>query len=370
MIAKRGSVPRVSSWGRIQDSSGRRYFPKPDSCGRSYYVLRKRGVHLVHIPVYRLVNVLFNDPDLNSFKVGDVTDHILSHEIWNNHKRNVRWASKSFNSRRRLPANTFSRSMSQKVKCTSRRTGEVCVFDSQEDAAVGIGLDHGFVTRCVAGKKKSATWIIEPVCSEELLLPNEDWWPLTPGTTHPCASSHGRWQPRPYIESRYTPVPEKTGYVRVSTPKRGMHDIVLSHYEPRPSLAHTADHINRIKSDNRRENLRWVDKSGQRRNQDRSAVGAHWWNYRAKAVGSNIWLQFPTSAELAKHLGFTVEQLASGASTSGRHTGHRKAPSGVRYKIERITPDDYEIEGEEWIDIVEADWCSGGKYAVVEDVCE
>lgn len=360
----------MSSWGRIQNSSGHRFFPKPDSRGRSYFGVsqKKRSGHHVVVPVYRLVNVLFNDPDLISFKVGDVTDHILSHETWNNHKRNLRWASKSFNMRRRLPSMTKAQSFSQKVKCTCRRTGEERVFDSQEDAAAGIGLDHGFVTRCVNGKKRSAAWIIEPVCSEELLLSNEEWWPLTPGTTYPCASSYGRWQPRPYIESRYTPVPEKSGYVRVSTPKRGMHDIVLSHYEPRPSPLHTAEHINRNRSDNRRENLCWLDGSGQRKNQDRSEIGAHWWNYRARADDSDVWVQFSTSAELADHLGLTVQQLSNGASTSGRSTGHRKAPTGIRYKIERVVPDDYEIPGEEWVDIVEADWLPGGKYAVVGDV--
>lgn len=355
----------MSSWGRIQDSSGRRYFPKPDRSGRSYHILRKRDSHHIHTPVYRLVNVLFNDPDLIYFKVGDVTDHILSHETWNNHKRNVRWASKSFNIRRRLPSLTLAQSLSQKVKCTCRQTGEERMFDSQEYAAAAIGLDHGFVTRCINGKKRSAAWIIEPVCSEELLLPNEEWWPLTSGTTYPCASSYGRWQPRPYIESRYTPVPERNGYVRVSTPKRGMHDIVLSHYEPRPSPLHTAEHINGNRSDNRRENLCWLDKSEQCNSRDISAAGAHWWNYRAKADGSDVWVQFPTSAELADHLGLTVQQLSLGASTSGRHTGHRTAPSGTRYKIERVLPDDYEIPGEEWVDIVEADWLPGGKYAVV-----
>ena len=370
------SRPKVSDWGRIQDSSRRRYFPKPDSAQRSYFTIKRAGSKIARIPIYRLVNVLFNDPELQRFTPGDITDHILSHEPWNNHRRNLRWASKSFNSRRRLPSATASATRGQRVRLTNRVTGEVREFESNLIAATAVGLDHGFVNRCVNGKMRSSEWAMEALCKEELLLPDEEWWPIFPDTTHPCVSSYGRWQPLASPTSRCTPLPRPSGYVWVwvQHPEKSrdvrkhfaMHDLVFEHYEPRPSPLHTVNHKNHNRSDNRRENLEWADKSEQIMDREMSGrVDTVRLNYRARLDGTTEWLQFEDVDALSVHIGISTANISSAANHSGkgRNTGHARNSTGQRYKLERVPDPDYEIPGEEWADIVDMDWLEGGKYA-------
>tara|TARA_R110001632_G_scaffold2424_5_gene10867 strand:- start:1003 stop:1491 length:489 start_codon:yes stop_codon:yes gene_type:complete len=64
----------------------------------------------------------------------------------------------------------------------------------------------------------------------------------------------------------------KQGYLHVGLSKNGkkkscsIHRIVGIHYIPNPDNNPEVDHINKIKSDNRVENLRWVTKSENQQN--------------------------------------------------------------------------------------------------------
>ena len=144
-----------------------------------------------------------------------------------------------------------------------------------------------------------------------------------------------------------------------------MHDIVLEHYEPRPSPQHTANHKNHNRSDNRRENLEWADYSEQAIDQERSGkVDTVRFNYRALLDGTTDWLEFDDVNALAAHIGLSTGRIShtAGQSGKGRSTGHARNSTGQRYKIERVPNPDYEIPGEEWADIVDTDWLEGGKY--------
>ena len=63
---------------------------------------------------------------------------------------------------------------------------------------------------------------------------------------------------KPYVSNR--------GYKRVCLSKDGkkkkylIHRLIMLHFVPNPSNLECVDHINRIKHDNRIENLRWVSK--------------------------------------------------------------------------------------------------------------
>lgn len=101
-------------------------------------------------------------------------------------------------------------------------------------------------------------------------------WKIIPGFSKYEISDEGKLRNKKtkYI---FKSKPTLEGYIRClivddegKRNMKGIHYLVcLTFYGEKPSLKHTVDHINRIRNDNRLENLRWATKSEQIQNQNK-----------------------------------------------------------------------------------------------------
>ena len=109
----------------------------------------------------------------------------------------------------------------------------------------------------------------------------------------------------------FQPEPHANGYrfIMCKGKKFSVHSIVAELFlQPKPSDSHTIDHINRDRSDNRIENLRWANKSEQRENQSRSSPKQQCLPVLVRHV---IWddntpsLRFESCLQVSKYLDLT-----------------------------------------------------------------
>ena len=122
---------------------------------------------------------------------------------------------------------------------------------------------------------------------------------------------------------------ERDGYLRIGLTKNNKqikyqhHRLIAQHFIPNPNNYEYVDHINEIKDDNRIENLRWINMSGNMRNRTitvnkyglpRGVFKTKYNNYRAitKIDGKETHLgTFETIEEASKCYEDKFEELMS-----------------------------------------------------------
>lgn len=292
---KRGT-PQVSSYGRVRfGASGLAAWPFTKDDGYCVF-----GTAFGEIKVHTLVNTLFNGP--KPFK-GLTTDHHDRNRS-NNYFTNLSWKS---NSEQRL---------NQTITSLPRRT--------------------------------------TPTANAE----GETWKRV--GMTNAYVSSEGRFKDA-HTKRVWAPKPTKGGYcfVTIAGKKVGIHRLVCEAFNgTRPSEKHTADHKNRIRTDNRAVNLKWSDKFEQVQNRQVTARRSKSMPIYAQRVGTTEWQHFVSAREASRVLkGFTQSAISECVR------GKRKVAGTVeKYRFKRASEDQDVLYGEVWRDVVMSEWTEGGAY--------
>lgn len=342
----RGQLLYVSNHGRVQNYSGLRYFPAPNALGYCVVIKKTTSRTSVHVCVHRAVHVLFNDPELKSWFIGATVDHIDRIRC-NNNASNLRWATRVLQrvNQDHKPRNHACRRIRIFNGSESRD------FNSCSEAANYIGCHASLFSR----QSTVHGWSFKHL--EDSNLDGEEWRPCADGCSSKV-SSLGRVET---IGRKRMPTPDVDGYCWVgSTPFA--HAVLIAFGYPRPSSAHTADHIDRDRSNNALSNLRWADAKQQASNRSpaKTRVGVH--ARESRPATSSIWTRYNNPSELYAATGVSRAGMNNCTNPASRQ---KTAPGndGIRYEIRRVVdPSQRDIDGEEWKILHIADWMEDGKY--------
>jgi plasmid maintenance system antidote protein VapI len=150
----------------------------------------------------------------------------------------------------------------------------------------------------------------------------------TKATTKPQVSNFGRY--RNYLGVISTPKPQSSGYVQIMINRKHhqMHRVMAVTFDlPRRDDQDTVDHIDGNPSNNRLDNLRWANRSEQVRhsyatNKTRASNALK----RSKpvlgrALGTQEWTQYPSTAEAARALGLQHANISACCGGKQKRTG-------------------------------------------------
>lgn len=151
-----------------------------------------------------------------------------------------------------------------------------------------------------------------------------------------------------YSGIAFYPKVGQDGYPRIGIKLNGttktmqVHRLVACAFlgEP-PFETATVDHINRIRHDNRVENLRWATKSEQVKNSDHSMARER--NGHGRTIEANAgdgWVEFPTIAKAT-----AAFRIKSSSTIERCLQGKQYSTGGVRLRYKQT---DLGIDGEQW----------------------
>ena len=275
MVSSKGWV-RVRSRGKVK-YEGIRPLDKPTrGCKTAtgcYAVYIEHSMLLVH----RLVAFAFKGKCPGK---GFTVDHI-DRDSTNNDESNLRWATKK---QQRANQEKMARPRTAQVVVLTDKDGIDTEYLSQHDAALAIGCFQGSVSQAIRTGCRCRGYTASVRMTEQqddIVVDGtiEEWKVShicprlrvsTMGRIQRMLNRGGSWGPK------ITPQPTKNkgGYcfVAVDEQRLVVHRIILETFggiNNNPAL--TADHINRIRHDNRIGNLRWATASQQGLNQGRNA---------------------------------------------------------------------------------------------------
>lgn len=354
MKRKRGGGLWVSSHGRIQNVDGLRYFPTVRAVGYSTVSIGKMNRY-----VHRIVQVLFNDPSLSNWFEGAEVDHI-NRTRSDNRASNLRWADRSLQNKNK-GERVWSHYHLPAVLAWHVQTDVVTRHATTGEAAEHTGVHSTNISACCNGRQRSAKGYVFLHHVENDFIDGEEWRPIQHG--HQVSSAGRIMTP---LGVAYFPMAGEDGYrhVTICRVRHRVHTLVLSAWHERPSVQHTVDHKNQIKSDNRLENLRWATWQEQRANQTRKAERMTIaWEYRQ--VGDREWKLAESTYVACQKTGAKACHIASCARPNHRLKS-TPGTGGVRYEFRKCKDASQEdIEGEVWKVVQASEWEEGGKYACV-----
>jgi len=391
---------QVSSFGRIKRKKGGRHYKKTRPSGYSTPVAIETDEK---VQVHTLVHVLHNDPKLKKFKPGDTVNHI-NHVRDDNDHTNHEWASKS--------KQTLDRVMTAegKASCEAKQgLGRLRFVETDEEGkelgdwsgvyastrAVGrvTGHDHGKIGKCLNDKKhhkhrKSGKYFkyerITLVVDEDGL--NREWrrvpdaWGETPDGF--MCSDDGLYRldddDEPKIGTR------NSGHyqlLRIRWRPVGLHELICwTFHGPPSSPAHTVDHrLRDLDADgflcNHKDNLRWLDASGQAKNRGDVSL--------ADSSGTPVLVTTIAEGTTVTYTDYYSAAAAVGVAYSTIHKWSKESRvvKGKRYEL-APQPDLVKVkaktsvvgglvklvlttEKEEWKPAYKEDWLEGGRYFCV-----
>ena len=346
---------KISSWGRIENHIGFRYFPSPNSSGRSYLSIRKIGPR----PVYHFVMALFNDPEMKEWKPGMTVDHILSYEPWNDHCRNLRWATKREQSLNRgiIKGNAGD----LPVEGRKLNTASWKSFSSMSNAETELDLSTGSVSRCCSGDYRSwKGWEFRRADDSDL---EEEEWMSFKGSYW---SSLGRVKMSASDRKRFPSV-GKDGrcHLKVDGVFKSVGEMILCGFGiEKPSDSHTVHHKDYDPTNNQLSNLCWYDFSSQIKDRPASKE-RQGFQIETRRVGDVEWTWHPNSKSAAEALKCSQSDLLAVAAKRSRQRTFAGL-NGSRFESRIFESEDQkDIPGEEWKTIDEVDWVEGGQYNMI-----
>lgn len=333
---------QVSNYGRLKNAVGFKYFPKPEATGYCRLLMMKS-----HLGVHRLVHFLFHDPDLRSFVPGSTVDHI-NRNRGDNRASNLRYATR-VEQRKNQKKKDVASYDDRRISVHIEKGGKQHTFPSLSSAAKFIGV---VTSRLSEQKAIVHGWKIHRLQDDD--LPGEQWGHLVNKT---FVSQLGR-----IMQSgvkRY-PTAQPDGYSRVAGKGTAMaHAVLIAFGFPRPSEKHSADHIDRNRSNNALSNLRWVLADVQVENRS-SSNERQVRRVEARKVGSVGWTLYATLKQACSELGVnpsTVKNVMNPKHALSSTPVSSKEQYEFRWEIQ----DD--LDGEEWKTVQPTEWCiPGGKY--------